>query len=167
MQLLFSSDVPAFLLPALPFAYFTQAFDFVAALTMRTNTPDEQPTKYYYGPDLDEIKQKFAEVKAMGSATADEWFKGLANSGKEKLADASRWEQWEASDGLHDLLAWKDLPVEAPIFEEHTSPPSIHSLPANSALPQIPPVTLTPLNPPVMSRPPGPMQSIRKLLINP
>lgn len=165
MQLLFSSDVPAFLLPALPFAYFTQAFDYVAALSLRNSTPDEQPTKYYFRPHLDEIKQKFIEVKALGAATAEEWFKGLSNSGKEKLVDASRWEQWEASDGLHDLLKWRDLPLEIPTTETHETPTVNPTLIGNSALPQFPRATSIPLNQPVMARPPGLMQNIRKLSI--
>lgn len=49
------------------------------------------------------MKREFDEVKALGSATAEEWVKGLEANGKEKLADAARWEQWEMSGGLKPL----------------------------------------------------------------
>lgn len=99
----------------------------------------------------------------MGPATAEEWIKGLANSGKDKLADASRWEQWEVSNGLHELLAWKDSPIPLLKFETNAPAPTEGPLPGNSGLPQIPPVTLAPLNQPTLSRSMPQMPQIRKL----
>ena len=143
MELLFSSTTPTVLLPALPFAFFTQSLDYVAALTLRNTSPppDKPLTKFYFQSHLDEMKQKFAEVKTMGTAAAEEWFKGLENTGKEKLADAARWEQWELTGGLHELLSWKDTPVEIRTYPQlPNSTPSIHSQ-QHTRLPSGPPVT--------------------------
>lgn len=39
-------------------------------------------------------------MKAMGSATVEEWLKGLEGRGHESRSDALRWENWAASGGL-------------------------------------------------------------------
>ncbi|KAL9110070.1 MAG: hypothetical protein Q9227_005409 [Pyrenula ochraceoflavens] len=142
MDLLFSA-VPSVLIPGVPFAFFTPSFDYVTALTLRNTSPppDKQLTKFYFQAHLDDTMQKFADVKAMGPAAADEWFKGLENTGKEKLADAARWEQWEASGGLHETLSWKDTQVE---IRKHTQ--SIDQGPAVQAQESIAPSTATPVN---------------------
>ena len=44
--------------------------------------------------------RKFEDVKALGSASAEEWIKGLASQGQERLEDNIRWEQWESRGGL-------------------------------------------------------------------
>lgn len=51
--------------------------------------------KVYYTPDIQSIVEEFNEIKGYGEGTADEWQKGLGNRGKEKMADAARWERWE------------------------------------------------------------------------
>ena len=85
--------------------------------TLRSSSPPAgvQLTKIFYQQHLDELKWKFEEVKSLGSATAEEWFKGLGNSGKDRLADAARWEQWEAAGGFEALKKppenlWPGLP---------------------------------------------------------
>ena len=46
------------------------------------------------------------EVRALGSAAAEEWCKGLEASGKEKVSDAARWEHWEASGAFKNSVAY-------------------------------------------------------------
>ncbi|EDN91783.1 hypothetical protein SS1G_07644 [Sclerotinia sclerotiorum 1980 UF-70] len=59
-----------------------------------------QITKYYFKKHVEDIKEEFESVKAMGSATIEEWLKGLEDRGKERRNDAARWERWEASGGI-------------------------------------------------------------------
>jgi hypothetical protein len=105
MDLLFSSTLPSILLPALPFALFTPSMQFISSIALRGSQSSSSLnlTKYYFKPHIQAMKREFDEVKALGSATAEEWVKGLETNGKEKLADAARWEQWEMSGGLKIL----------------------------------------------------------------
>ncbi len=57
-------------------------------------------SKQYYIPHLSQIKQEFENAKEFGPASAEEWTKGLAHEGQERLDDTIRWEQWEARGGL-------------------------------------------------------------------
>lgn len=83
--------------PGLSFAIFTPSFNYVTSASLRQNqtSPELKLAKYYYRPDIDELENKLVEVQALGSAAAEEWFKGLQASGQEKQADAERLEQWE------------------------------------------------------------------------
>jgi hypothetical protein len=105
MDLLLSSTLPSILVPALPFTFITPSMHVISSITLRGTQPPPGLTftKYYFNPHLEDMKRKFEEVKAMGSATAEEWIKGLESDGKEKLADAARWEQWETSGGLRSV----------------------------------------------------------------
>jgi hypothetical protein len=100
------SSMPSMLLPALPFSFITQSLNVISSITLRNSTPQPpgiQLVKYFFKPHIEEMKRKLEEVKSMGSATAEEWFKGLDATGKEKIQDAARWEQWEANGGLRAL----------------------------------------------------------------
>lgn len=44
--------------------------------------------------------RKFEDVKTLGPASVEEWIKGLACQGQERLEDIIRWEQWESKGGL-------------------------------------------------------------------
>lgn len=105
MDVLFSSTVPSILLPALPFAFFTPSVHLLSSVTLRSALPPPglQLTKHYFKPHIDDIKMEFENVKAMGPATFEEWIKGLESTGKGKLADAARWEQWETNGGLRHV----------------------------------------------------------------
>ena len=94
-------------MPGLPFAFFTPSLNFVASLTLRstTSTPNLQLTKYYFRPQIEALQRKLDDAKALSMAAAEEWYKGLEISGKQLLADAARWEQWEASGGLLSLTS--------------------------------------------------------------
>lgn len=59
--------------------------------------PDLKLTKYHYGPDVEELENQLVEVQALGTAAAEEWFKGLQSSGKKRQDDAERLEHWELS----------------------------------------------------------------------
>ena len=41
----------------------------------------------------------------MGTATAEEWIKGLDERGKERRNDAARWEKWEVGGGVIRMRA--------------------------------------------------------------
>lgn len=109
MDLLFSSTLPSILLPALPFALFTSSMHFISSIALRgsQSSSNLNLTKYYFEPHIQAMKREFDDVKALGSATAEEWVKGLETNGKEKLADAARWEQWDMSGGLKTLRMGK------------------------------------------------------------
>ncbi|KAK2759043.1 hypothetical protein FQN54_003142 [Arachnomyces sp. PD_36] len=115
MDLLFSSTLPSILLPALPFALFTPSMHFISSIALRgsQSSANFNLTKYYFKPHIQAMKREFDEVKALGSATAEEWVKGLETNGKEKLADAARWEQWEMSGALKFVRAGKYLEPES------------------------------------------------------
>ncbi|PGH13150.1 hypothetical protein AJ79_03857 [Helicocarpus griseus UAMH5409] len=105
LNLLFSSTLPSILIPSLPFAFFTPSMHFASSISLRNNQPpaDMALTKYFYKAHVEDMRRKFEEVKSLGPAATEEWVKGLEGSGKDKLADAARLEQWEASGGLVSL----------------------------------------------------------------
>lgn len=57
-------------------------------------------TKFYYKPDVEEIKRQFETAKELGVASVEEWTKGLAHRGQQCLEDIIRWEQWDSKGGL-------------------------------------------------------------------
>jgi hypothetical protein len=87
---------------ALPFVFLTNELHILSPATLQSgqHPPSIQITKQFFQTQVDEIKNEFESVKAMGTATAEEWVKGLDNRGKERKNDAARWERWEASGGL-------------------------------------------------------------------
>ncbi|EEP76598.1 predicted protein [Uncinocarpus reesii 1704] len=105
MDLLFSSTLPTLLVPAIPFAFFTPSMNFVSSVVLRSNQPPTglSLTKFYLKSHIEAMRAKFEEVKTLGSATAEEWVKGLEGNGKEKIADSARWEQWELTGGLRSV----------------------------------------------------------------
>jgi hypothetical protein len=99
-------------MPGLPFAFFTPSLNFVTSLTLRSTAPPPnlQLTKYYFQPQIDKLQRKLDDAKALSLAAAEEWYKGLEMSGKQMLADAARWEQWEVSGGLLSLATQYSKP---------------------------------------------------------
>jgi hypothetical protein len=100
------------LMPGLPFAFFTPSLNFVASVTLRSTTPPPnlQLTKYYFRPQVKKLQRELDEAKTLSLAAAEEWYKGLEMSGKQALADAMRWEQWETSGGLLSLATQQHKP---------------------------------------------------------
>ncbi|KAL9606203.1 MAG: hypothetical protein Q9179_000600 [Wetmoreana sp. 5 TL-2023] len=102
VDLLLSSDCPSFLLPALPFAFVSSSLNYIPISLLRESTapPSARIVKRFYKPHVLTIKQQLNDVRELGAASADEWSKGLADEGRERVNDAIRWEQWEAKGGL-------------------------------------------------------------------
>ncbi|KFZ07958.1 hypothetical protein V502_09638 [Pseudogymnoascus sp. VKM F-4520 (FW-2644)] len=105
IDLLLSSSVPSPLMAALPFIFLTAELHVVASTTLQQGQPptNMQIGKYFYKPHVEDIKQEFFKVKALGSGTAEEWIKGLETRGKDKRLDLARWERWESSGGLQRM----------------------------------------------------------------
>lgn len=62
--------------------------------------------KKHFQKDIDQLVAKDAEIRDdYGAGTAEEWHKGLHDAGKEKMADAARWEKWEIMLSLGRDLA--------------------------------------------------------------
>ena len=102
MDLLLSTDCPSFLLHALPFAFVSESNHYIAHNILRNLAapPSVSLTKRYYKPHIEKIKRQFEEARELGTASAEEWTKGLASQGQERLEDLIRWEQWESRGGL-------------------------------------------------------------------
>lgn len=81
---------------ALPFVFVTKELHAISPATVeRSQTTTTGPlTKLYWSAHVEELKREFFNVKAMGSATAEEWLKGLEGRGIERRNDASKWEKW-------------------------------------------------------------------------
>ena len=62
-------------------------------------------TKFYYKPDVEEIKRQFETAKELGAASVEEWIKGLAHQGQQCLEDIIRWEQWDSKGGLKNMTS--------------------------------------------------------------
>ncbi|KFY98297.1 hypothetical protein V498_01562 [Pseudogymnoascus sp. VKM F-4517 (FW-2822)] len=113
IDLLLSSSVPSPLMAALPFIFLTGELHVVASTTLQQgHSPTNMKIgKYFYKPHVEDIKQEFFRVKALGSGTAEEWIKGLETRGKDKRLDLVRWERWESSGGLQRMRSKE--PTEA------------------------------------------------------
>ncbi|KAK0956256.1 hypothetical protein LTR91_022453 [Friedmanniomyces endolithicus] len=108
--------------------------------------------KVYYKPHVQDLLEEHDEIQGFGDGAAAEWQKGLATKGKDKMAEAARWERWEQQ--LHNrtdlacVLREYDLAsfprhLEAaqgrsarvsPITHmngTHTLPQPVHGLPPN------------------------------------
>lgn len=96
-------------------------------------------TKLYWGPHVEELKQEFFTVKSMGTATAEEWLKGLSCRGKERRSDASRWENWAMTGGglkqMRNILYPGHKPFPASLVNRTVAPVPVRGL---NSLPQIP-----------------------------
>lgn len=102
IDLLLSSSVPSFLLPALPFVLITTEMQVFSSGALENGLPpgNVQFTKIYLSKHVEELKEEFLTVKALGPGTAEEWLKGLENRGKDRRLDVARWEKWELSGGV-------------------------------------------------------------------
>ncbi len=92
-------------MPGLPFAFLTPSLNFVTFVSLRSAVPEHlQLTKYFFQPQVDDLKHEMDEARNLGDAAAQEWYKGLEKAGKDRLSDSVRWEQWEATGGPQRLL---------------------------------------------------------------
>lgn len=115
IDLLLSSSVPSPLMAALPFIFLTAELHVVASTTLQQGQPptNMQIGKYFYKPHVEDIKQEFFKVKALGSGTAEEWIKGLETRGKDRRLDLVRWERWESSGGLQRMRSKESVESNA------------------------------------------------------
>jgi hypothetical protein len=100
-----SSSIPFPLMAALPFIFLTNELHVLPASTLPNGQHPStiQIAKRYSNSQIEDIKQEFDNVKALGSATAEEWLKGLDERGKERKSDAARWERWESVGGVANM----------------------------------------------------------------
>lgn len=87
------------LLPALAFAFITPDLNVIPSSTLHDNPalpPNLQISKFYYKEHIAEVQSQLADVRALGHAAAEEWYKGLEKRGKDRVSDAERCERWEA-----------------------------------------------------------------------
>lgn len=97
MQVLVSNA--AALRAGLPYSFLTPDLHFVPEI--QRQAPGGIPShlrvaKVYFVDDLASIVDECESAKSFGEGAADEWRKGLHLKGKEAMADAARWEKWEA-----------------------------------------------------------------------
>ncbi|KAK8089529.1 hypothetical protein PG997_004490 [Apiospora hydei] len=99
------SSTPSLIIPALPSVLLTEEKNILSpgALQNVQGHSDVKLTKLFYTKHVEELKEEFATVKAMGLATAEEWLKGLDDRGKELRGDSSRWEKWESAGGVSQM----------------------------------------------------------------
>ncbi|KUI66097.1 hypothetical protein VM1G_01505 [Cytospora mali] len=105
IDILLSSSIPSTLTAALPFVFVTPELHVISPTTMaRGKTPaDTSLTKLFWSAHVDDLKQEFFSVKLMGTATAEEWLKGLDGRGKERRNDPAKWENWALANGLSQM----------------------------------------------------------------
>lgn len=105
IDLLLSSSIPSPLMAALPFVFLTNELHVLPPSTLQNgqHPPTIQITKRFSKSQIEDSKQEFDNVKALGSATAEEWLKGLDERGKERRNDAARWERWESRGGVANM----------------------------------------------------------------
>lgn len=70
-----------------------------------SNAAHTRLQKTFYTKDVDSITAEVDEVNSFGDGAADEWRKGMAQRGKDAMADSSRWERWEGTLPLGKVLA--------------------------------------------------------------
>ena len=154
IDLLLSSSIPSPLMAALPFIFLTNELHIIPSATLQTGQqpPTIQIGKHFFKPHVDAIRTEFVQVKAMGSATAEEWLKGLDGRGKQHRNDAARWERYEVTGGTARMCHIEPRetqvsPLVAKVATATTSDPTLSSRassslpakPSSSSLPKIPP----------------------------
>lgn len=100
-----SSSTPSFLTPALPFVFVTDNLKVLSPSTLEKGQlpANTQVTKRFWSAHVETINKEFLDVKGMGSATTEEWLKGLEGRGKERQSDATRWENWASSSAFSQM----------------------------------------------------------------
>lgn len=101
IDILLSPSIPSALTMALPVVFVTKELQAVSPATVEKDLPQNngQLTKLYWSADVEELTREFSNVKAMGTATTEEWLKGLEGRGIGRRNDASKWENWAIVNG--------------------------------------------------------------------
>ncbi|KAJ4424786.1 hypothetical protein N0V82_000505 [Gnomoniopsis sp. IMI 355080] len=106
IDILVSSSIPTTLTAALPFVFVTRELHAISPATVERgqNPAIGQLTKLYWSAHVEDLEREFVSTKAMGTATVEEWLKGLNGRGAERRNDAARWEKWATvNDGLRQM----------------------------------------------------------------
>ena len=149
---------------ALPLVLFTNELHVIPAATLQAaqHPSSIQITKLFSKQQVEDISKEFDSVKALGTAAAEEWLKGLDGLGKERKSDAARWERWEAGGGLakmrsHDVQELQRVKIETVVYNQ----PRPLGLPSGNGLPPHQPPKLTPqvTQYPPYQGPPMPLKS--------
>jgi hypothetical protein len=81
--------------------------------------------KVYYAADVQHIVEEQNDAISFGAGAAEEWKKGLPTRGKEAMADAARWEQWEGQmppgTDISQLLSEYDAPPSTSVGQAYSS----------------------------------------------
>jgi hypothetical protein len=112
-NLLFSTQVPSSLLPALPIAFVTQHNNYVLSTTVKKQDcpSDIQIHKLYYKPHIRDIQERYKVAKDLGPGSTEEWLKGLEEEGRERILRITIWEQWDQKGGLRKVNARPSIRV--------------------------------------------------------
>ncbi|KAK2624237.1 hypothetical protein QTJ16_006187 [Diplocarpon rosae] len=137
IDLLLSSSIASPLMAALPFIFLTNELHVVSSDTLRSaqRPPSVQITKYFFNLQVEDIKKEFEEVKTMGSATAEEWLKGLDRRGQDRRNDAARWERWDKNGGIERIRSLHKVQQPKSVLPQV---PLATTLPKNTSLPPHP-----------------------------
>ncbi|KAL1297639.1 hypothetical protein AAFC00_006196 [Neodothiora populina] len=114
----------------LPHAFRTHDSHYIPATTLQANPVGASRGamfKVYFRKHVQELQGEYREAKEFGEAAAEEWVKGLPLNGKQQMADAARWERWEALQppGSHPATTLREYfrPVSTrPAPVSHPSP---------------------------------------------
>ena len=120
IDLLLLSTIPSVLLSALPFVFLTNELHVLPQATLQSGQPPPtiQISKWWSNSQVEEIRQEFEGAMTLGSATAEEWLKGLDERGRERKSDAARWERWERSELLGNITSTLRVGGPGPVKAE-------------------------------------------------
>ena len=94
------------IIAGLSYAYMTNDLDYVNTMIVKSGCSPESPlTKWYLRSDALALASTGDQVQDLGIAAVEEWYKGLAGPGTERMSDAARFERYEISGGLTRLLS--------------------------------------------------------------
>ena len=112
----------------LPHCFLTPDLHFVPDIqrTQPGGIPSHlRVAKVYYAADVQHIVEEQNDAISFGAGAAEEWKKGLPARGKEAMADAARWEQWEGQmppgTDLSQLLSEYDAPPSTSVGQAYSS----------------------------------------------
>lgn len=139
IDLFLSSSVPSQLMAALPFVFFTNELHVLPLTTVQSGQPPQAISiaKVFFQPQLDDIQREFTNVKDMGTATAEEWFKGLEDRGRERRNDSARWEKWEATGGITRMQFTETHEAETVTAQSNGSGPGLATTNIAQSIPSI------------------------------
>ncbi|PNY24056.1 transcriptional regulatory protein [Tolypocladium capitatum] len=122
VDVLLSPSTPSFLLAGLPMVFITPELHVIPPQALSgTWTLKTLVEKGFSSTQIKVINAEFEAVKALGYAAAEEWTKGLQARRKRSLSDASRWERWYLSGGVHDMRTSREGLQAPPVEDEAAS----------------------------------------------